>query len=63
MILLSTVVTGSVTLSSTGFPSVRVRFILYEMFLAEQTSGGRSQTICTVPFANNDTWILSGGSS
>ena len=63
MILVSLVVTGSVTPSSTGPPSVGMRFILYEMFLAEQTSGGRLQLICTVPFADNDTWILSGGSS
>ena len=63
MILLSLVVTGSITPSSIGLPSVEMRLNLYEMFLAAQTSGGRSQLICTVPFANNDTVTLSGGSS
>ena len=63
MTLLFSIVTGSVTPSSTGLPSVGMRLMLYEMFLAEQTSSGRSQLICTVPFADNDTWILSGGSS
>ena len=61
MILVSSVVTGSVTPSFTGPPSVGMRFMLYEMFLAEQTSG-RSQLICTVPFTDNDTVTLSGGS-
>ena len=63
MTLLFSIVTGSVTPSSTGPPSVGIRLMLYEMFLAEQTRGGRSQLICTVPFADNDTLTLSGGGS
>jgi hypothetical protein len=63
VILVSFVVTGSVTPSSIVFPSVGMRVMLYEMFLAAQTSGGLSQLICTVPFTANVTWILSGGGS
>jgi hypothetical protein len=37
--------------------------MLYEMFLAAQTAGGRSQLICTAPFVANDTWMLLGGGS
>jgi hypothetical protein len=37
--------------------------MLYEIFLAAQTSGGLSQMICTAPLADNDTRMLSGGSS
>jgi hypothetical protein len=63
VILVSFVVTGSSTPSSIVFPSVGIRVMLYEIFLAAQTSGGRLQLICTAPFASNDTWMLSGGSS
>jgi hypothetical protein len=63
MILVSSVAIGSSTPSSVGFPSVGMRVMLYEMFLAAQTSGGRSQLICTTPFVDNDTRTLSGGAS
>jgi hypothetical protein len=54
-VLVSSVVTGSVIPSSIGFPSVGMRVMLYEIFLAAQTSGGRLQLICTAPFADSNT--------
>lgn len=53
--LVSVVVVGTTTPSSTGLPSVGMRLMVYEMLLAAQTTGGGLQLICTIPFAISNT--------
>ena len=60
--LVSIVVIGDSTPSSTGLPSVGKRLRSYVMLLAAQTTGGGFQLICTVPFAIGHAWTFSGGS-
>ena len=55
MILVSSVLTGTLIPSSIGLPSVGMRLMSYEILLAAQITGGRLQLICTVPLALSDT--------
>ena len=46
--LVSVVIVGTTTPSSTGLLSVGMRPMVYEMLLAAQTTGGGFQLICTI---------------